>query len=283
MEVCLIQVPYMIGDEHQGGSKGPLRIVDAGAAERLEGDAVTIVRVDRGAAFRDSTNASLAVNKHLNSAVRLALSADRLPLVVAGSCDVSMGILAAFDHARCGVVWMDAHGDFNTPESTVSGFFGGMSLAVVTGHCYRSLWREVGDSTPIPEAAVVLLGARDLSPPAEQERLERSQINVVRWKDGKPEADVEAALDDLRNRVEDVYLHVDLDAVDPEVAPGIVDPPAPGGMSLQEVERAIRAACARLRLRAAALTTYNPERDADGRTLEAATRILETIAACARA
>jgi arginase family enzyme len=69
-----------------------------------------------------------------------------------------------------------------------------------------------------------------------------------------------------------------MDALDPQVAGGIVDPPVPGGMSLEQMEHAIRAAAARFRIAAAALTTYNPDRDNDGRTLRAGVRIIELVA-----
>src|SRR5438874_1280271 len=198
MEVALIQVPYMIGDERHGASKGPARYLDAGL-ERLLGDAgvaSSVVRIDRTESFRDSASASRVVNTKVQKAVRNAIGLRQLPLILAGSCDVSMGVLAAFDHSRCGVVWIDAHADFNTPESTVSGFFAGMSLAVISGHCYRSLWAEIGDSTPVPQAAIVLLGLRDLSPAAERERLTASSIRVVGWRDGKPDRDVDQVLDE---------------------------------------------------------------------------------------
>lgn len=278
MHICLIQVPYMIGDDRHGASKGPQRYVQAAEGRlRAKGVAVTVERLERGKPFRDSTSASIAVNKQLEPVVRQAIAAGRLPLVLAGSCDVSMGILAGFDHTRCGVVWFDAHGDFNTPDSTITGFFAGMSVAVITGHCYQQLWAQIGDSAPISEAATLMLGVRDLDP-AERERLEGSAIQVVRWHGGKPQADVPACLDELAKRVEEVYLHVDLDAFDPDVAPGIVDDPVPGGLSLQEMEEIIHGVTARFRIRAAALTTYNPELDQDDKTLRAGLRIIELVA-----
>ena len=71
----------------------------------------------------------------------------------------------------------------------------------------------------------------------------------------------------------DVYLHVNLDGLDPEVAPGIVDNPVPGGLSLQDLEEATQAVADRFRIRAAALTTHNPELDEDEKTLRAGLRI----------
>jgi arginase len=265
--VSLIQVPYMSGDDRQGGSKGSGRLIEAGAGELVA--AAVVERVERGAPFRDSASASLAVNKRVARAVWEAVLDGERPLVLAGSCDACLGVLGGFDHSRCGVVWFDAHADFNTPESTVSGFFAGMSLAVVTGHCYRSFWSEIGDSAAVREEATLLLGVRDLSPEAERERLERSAIRVV-----EP-PNLPAALADLS--VDEVYVHVDLDALDPEVAPGIVDAPVPGGLSLEEAEETIRAVAAQFPIRAAAVTTYNPELDRDERTLRAALRLLERL------
>src|SRR5438874_1234767 len=279
MEVALIQVPYMIGDERHGASKGPARYLDAGL-ERLLGDAgvaSSVVRIDRTESFRDSASASRVVNTKVQKAVKNAIGLRQLPLILAGSCDVSMGVLAAFDHSRCGVVWIDAHADFNTPESTVSGFFAGMSLAVISGHCYRSLWAEIGDSTPVPEAAIVLLGLRDLSPAAERERLTASSIRVVGWRDGKPDRDVGQVLDVLAKRVHEVYLHVDMDALDPRVAPGVVDEPVPGGLSLEQMQETIRAVCTRFGVHAATVATYNPERDRDGITLRTGLALIETL------
>lgn len=281
MPICLIQVPYMLGDEHHGASQGPQRFLQAGAEKRLaaKGIAVSVERVERETPFSDSASASLAICKSLAPIVRKAMTAGQVPLVLAGSCDVSKGILSGFDHSHCGVVWIDAHGDFNTPETTLSGFFAGMSLAVITGHCYQEYWRQLGNSAPISEAATLLLGVRDLDP-AERERLERSAIQVVPWREGKSQADVLAGLDALAERVPEMYLHLDLDALDPQVAPGVVDHPVPGGLSLEAMEAVVRAATARLRVRAAALTTYNPDRDQHEKTLRAGLRFIELLADC---
>ena len=81
MQVCLIEVPYMIGDDRQGGSKGPGHLVEAGAATLLEwlGVEVAVERVERGAPFRDSVSASAVVNWHLASAVRRAVGEKQFP------------------------------------------------------------------------------------------------------------------------------------------------------------------------------------------------------------
>ncbi len=248
----------MCGDGQHPGAAGPGRVAAAAGLP-------TVIVGPFGAG-----DASLRVNRGLAAAMR---DAHTLPLVVAGSCDASLGVLAGIDDPRCGVVWLDAHGDFNTPESSESGFFPGMSLAVVAGHCHRERWRALGAGSPVAESAIVLVGARDLSPAAERERLDASAILTVPWPDG----DVVAALDALRERVASVYVHVDLDAFDPSVAPGIVDEPVPGGLSGADGEVIVRAVLERFDVRAATIATYVPARDRDNRTLRLALRLIELL------
>jgi arginase len=281
--IRLLRVPYTVGDERQGASGGPARVVAAGIARRLaaKGVSVSLGRVERGAPYRDSASASRAVNAALAAEVRVAETVGQLPVVVAGSCDACLGVLGGLARAGLGVVWVDAHADFNTPESTVSGFFPGMSAAIVAGHCYGAFWGGIGDNTPIPEEAMVMLGIRDLSPEAEADRLERSSIAVVPWRAGKPAGDVAGALSRLASRVQEVYLHVDLDGLDPTIAPGIVDAPVPGGLSMVELEQVISATAARFRIRAVAVTTFDPTLDRDDKTLRAVLGILELVGECA--
>lgn len=247
-----------------------------------QGLRVTVDAAERGGPFRDTASSSAAVNGDVARLVRAAVDADRLPLVLAGSCVACQGVLAGFDHARCGAVWIDAHADFNTPESAVSGFFPGMSLAVATGHCYRNYWGEIGDNTPLAEENVVLLGVRDLSPEAERERLERSAVCVVPWHGGEPASDIAAALDQLARRVDEIYLHIDFDGFAPDVAPGVADDPVPGGVSAEQAETIVRGARARFRIRAVTLATFTPERDEDERTLRLALRLIDLLGHCAR-
>jgi len=258
-------------------------LIEAGAVDLLQrqGHRVTVELAERGGPFRDTASSSAAVNKQVARLVRAAVDAGQLPLVLAGSCVTSHGVLAGFEHADCGAVWIDAHADFNTPETASSGFFPGMSLAVITGHCYRNYWAQIGDSTPLDEDDIVMFGVRDLWPEGERERLDRSRIHVVPWRDGRPQGDLIAPLDALARRVDEIYLHVDFDGFAPEVAPGIVDEPVPGGLSLEDAETIIGAVGERFRLRAATLATYTPERDEEEKTLRLGLRLIELIAECA--
>jgi arginase len=271
----------MAGDAAHPVSEAPGRYAQAGAGQLLTGQGVlaSVHRVDAlPAAGDDMAAASAAVNQVLQVTVRQEVTAGWLPVVLAGSCDAAIGVSAGLDPGRCGVVWVDAHADFNTPRSSASGFFPGMSLAVVTGHCHQQLWASLGGRPPIPEELVVLAGVRSLSPPAEARRLGRSAIHVVPWKDGRPAGDLAAALDELASRADQVYLHIDNDAFDPQAAPGVVDEPVPGGLSLAQMEDLIRAVTARLPIAAATIATYTPVNDQQDKTLAADLRIIELLA-----
>jgi arginase len=281
MNVAVVQVPYHAGDDRHPSSAGPKRLLEAGLTEILEhqGHAVVVQSAEREGPFRDTASSTAAVNKRVAKLVRRAVNSNSLPLVIAGSCVTAQGVLAGFDHTDCGAIWIDAHGDFNTPETGVSGFFPGMSLAVVTGHCYRNYWSQVGDNTPLAEDTIVMFGVRDVSPEAERERLNRSRIRIIEWREGEPQGDILDVLDRLASRVSKVYLHVDFDSFAPEVAPGVGDDPVPGGLSREHAETIISATAERFQLRAVTLATYTPAFDRDDKTLQLALGLIRLIGA----
>lgn len=280
MSVCVITVPSMAGDDRHPSSTGPRRFVEAGLIDMLAaaGLQVSVARAEAKGAFRDTASTSAAVNRRVADCVRQAMAAGQFPLVIAGSCVASHGVLAGFDHGRCGAIWIDAHPDFNTPDTTHSGYFPGMSLAVLTGDCYADYWAQIGDNRPLADDSVLLLGVRDFSPAAERTRLAHSRIDIIEWRDGQPQRDIRGALDRLAQRVSEVYLHIDLDGFAPEVAPATADVPVPGGLSLDQAEAIITAASARFTIRAATFATFTPERDSDDRTLRLGMRVLALIA-----
>src|SRR5215208_5665127 len=149
--------------------------------------------------------------------VREAVAEGAFPLVLSGNCNTAVGTIAGLDAADLGVVWFDAHADFNTPETTTTGFTDGMGLAVAVGHCWKETARGVPGFTPVFERDVVLAGVRAMEP-AEEERLAASDVSVVgadRIGLEGPGA-LEEALDRLEDRIGKVYVHLDLDVLDPE-------------------------------------------------------------------
>lgn len=153
----------------------------------------------------------------------------RCPLVVSGDCMTALGTVASLQSAglEVGIVWFDAHGDVQTPETTASGYLGGMPLRLLTGYRPEIIASRLG-LRPVDEASIVLAGARDLDPP-EVSYLERSQIRRADVGDLEP-----AAVPDLP-----LYVHVDVDVLDPIAVPGLRYP-APGGPSAAQLAAALR-------------------------------------------
>ena len=211
------------------------------------------------------------LDRRLARCVADARRREAFPLVLAGNCVSCLGTTAGTGDPDLGVVWLDAHADFDTPEDNLSGFTDVMGLAILTGGCWRALRETIPGFSVVGEDRVVLAGTRDLEP-YQRERVARSRLLVV------PGAEpLEGALDALRERVARVYLHVDLDVLDSSV--GRANPyAAAGGPDLDGVLAAITATFDRFEVAAAALTAYDPRVD-DGGTIAAAGRTIARLIA----
>jgi arginase len=218
------------------------------------------------------------LDRRLAQTVRGARSAGDFPIVLAGNCASSIGTVAGAG-AGCGVVWFDAHADFDTPEDNLSGFTDVMALAILTGSGWRALRETVPGFAVVDERDVVLAAVRDLEP-YQRERVERSRLRAVPG--AFDPAALAAQLDGLRESTERVYLHVDLDALDRGVA-RVNAYSAPGGPSLDALLAAIDAVFDRFEVVAAALTAWDPRLDDDGAAARAARAVAIRIGARGRA
>jgi arginase len=167
--------------------------------------------------------------------------AGRAVLITGGDCTHSVGVFAGLQQAhgpasRIGLVWLDAHGDFNTPHTTLSGMLGGMPVAVCAGLAYPR-WREpAGVQAPLPTDRIIFVDVRHLDPPEEQ--LIRATEAVIVATPGMPGADLAAAVADLAARVDLLYLHIDSDILDLSLVPNH-GTGEPNGPDLAQVAQAI--------------------------------------------
>ncbi len=175
-----------------------------------------------------------------------AVSQTSLPVVYAGDCLSIIGVTGGLQRRGVDptVVFFDAHGDFHTWETTPSDFLGGMPLAMLTGRGEQTIIEGVG-MTPIEDDHVWLIDGRDLDP-GENEAVAASDIH---------HATVEEIAADPP--LGDLYVHVDVDVVDPADMPG-VNYPAPDGPSTDSVARAVEALHATGRVVALSFSTWNP-------------------------
>jgi arginase len=203
----------------------------------------------------------------LHQAVADAAARAARPLLLSGDCPAARGAVAGLQrrHHDLAVVWLDAHGDFNTPSITISGYLGGMALAMLTGRTPGLLGDALG-VRPVADTSVVLAGARDLDP-AERDALNASRVRRV---PADPDA-ITSALDQLGRAP--VYLHLDVDVIDSAQLPGLRFPSSPGP-SLTQIEECLGAVCATADVLGASIAcAWLPDRVSDQTTRDAITRL----------
>lgn len=262
-DVRLIQVPYYLGREHPDLSRGPGIL-----AEAIGGETVVVPAPEPRPVPNEIAD-SFDVIRSVRAAVSEAVQESRFPLVLAVNCFTSLGTVAGVGR-DVGVVWFDAHGDFHTPDSTTTGFLDGMGLAMLLGDGWDELRATVDGLRPMPAENAVLVQARDLEPT----EADRVAASVLRRADM---GTLEDALDELASRAEAVYVHIDLDVLDPSVARANVLS-VEGGLDAEQLERALEAVSSRFEIAAAALTAYDPSQDRENRVPEIAVALARRLA-----
>jgi arginase len=284
MDVDVIVAPFDSGLRGVRMGRGPDRLLELGLADRLRasGARVEVCRVAPPAdVFPSETRMAFELQRLVAERVAAARRAGRLPIVLSGNCNTAVGTVSGL-HATNGAspvaCWFDAHADFNTPESTIGGFLDGMSVAMLTGRCWRQLTARVPGFRPLPESHVVLIGARDLDP-LERELVDSSSLRVL-----APGAAlgpvVSATLSAGGTR--EMYLHLDLDVIDPSQgrANGFA---VAGGLTRSALLAAVDDIQATGIVAAAAITAYDPDCDDTGSVAEIALEVAARLASGRRA
>ncbi|HEX8103255.1 MAG TPA: arginase family protein [Solirubrobacteraceae bacterium] len=229
---ALVELRCRTSDRTAGGGRGAAALAEE-LGERLGVDARRIgsPQPPRAAAWEADLRDSRGCLLEAGGQVDDALEAGRLPILLAGDCSICMTTLPAVarHHPGARVLWLDAHGDFNTPRSTASGFLGGMCLAAACGRWPSGL---IQDAEAFDPARVTLCGVRDLDPG------ERAELELAGVPGVARASEVPALLDGAP-----VYVHLDLDVLDPDFFPAqfpVAHGMSPAGLRtlLAEVARA---------------------------------------------
>lgn len=253
MRVELIVVPYDSGRRGERMGAGPEHLLKAGLPAHLgaAGHQVGVTTVESRSSWQSEVGTGFELAGRIAERVRETRSGGGFPLVLSGNClPAAVGSVAGLDTPA--VFWFDAHGDFNTPETTIGGFLDGMAVATMTGRCWRQLSAAVPGFAPVAESRVTLIGTRDLDP-LEARALEQSPIRRA-----SP-----SGLGADPPRGTGTYLHLDLDVLDP--AGGAANCYAvPGGLTREQVESAIGSIAAGGPLHGASITAFDPAADPTG-------------------
>jgi arginase len=252
MQIDIIGVPIDLGADRRGVDMGPSAIRYAHLQNKLE---------ELGYEVQDEGNVDVAIaemckitdakmkyidcivpmSRRIAGAVATSVQAKNFPLVLGGDHSLSIGsVRGAARNRKIGVIWIDAHPDFNTAETTPSGNIHGMSLALLAGMGDRRLVQLWDETIPVIDPTkIAIIGARDVDG-GEKANLQKAGAMVM----GMEQIDrygmvtaIEKAIERVSRDVDGIYLSLDLDALDPQHAPG-VGTPVPAGLTQRETHLA---------------------------------------------
>jgi arginase len=276
--VAVIGAALDLGAGRRGVDMGPSAIRYAGLSGRLQGAGIEVEDHGNVEAALAETQASgadrarfldaiLETCLRVASEVEDARSTGLIPLVLGGDHSIAIGTLSGLaTSGPGGVLWLDAHGDLNTPETTPSGNVHGMPLAAVLGVCGGAFARDGLRLPAVDPSRVALVGVRSLDP-GEQTLVRELDLAVYTISD-LDRRGVEPVIAEALERISGgsfVHVSVDLDVVDPEVAPGVGDP-VRGGLSYREAHLAFELVAEAGVLDSLELVEVNPIRDHENTT-----------------
>ncbi len=251
VRVALVKMPYVGERNSAERSGGPEYLEQGGILSQLEGlgcqtkpPSTVVLTPDEQKAYGEWNRLSLA-----NGGLARLIAAERrggyLPIGLLANCSALTGMLSGLQHSggaarplRVGLVFIDAHADYNTPETTLSGMLGGMPVAIAAGLCLTNLRLKAGLDPPLPQRHIVEAGVRDTDP-LEQDLLDRSEIRQLTVADIRARSDnLHREMKRLSESTDAIYIHVDMDVLDPREVPG--HPlTVPGGPTSAELAAAL--------------------------------------------
>jgi arginase len=233
VRVALVKMPYVGERNIPELSGGPEYLEQGGIQKLLEDQGVQTKLISSVALSADEEKAYGSWNRLAlaNGDLAKVISDERrngyLPVGLLANCSSILGMLSGLQHSgpsgktlRVGMVLVDAHGDFNTPETTLSGMLGGMPVAIAAGQCLTRMRLKTGLEPAVPTRHIVEICVRDTDP-LEQELLDRSDIQQLTLEDVRTRsANLLAAMKRLSETTDVIYIHVDMDGLDPREVPG---------------------------------------------------------------
>ncbi len=288
MEITIIGAPMDLGADRRGVDMGPSAIRYADLDEKLRKQGHTVRDLGNiqvtGREMRTAGNprlkyldAIVASARELAARTDTAVRSGAVPLLLGGDHSIALGSVGGVADAvdgDVGVIWLDAHADFNSAETTPSGNIHGMVLGALAGYGEDALVHATGPGPRLNPARIAIVGARDLDP-GECELLRRAGVLVLTMADVDRRGmhDVtEEALARASEGTRGLHVSFDMDVMDPSEAPG-VGTPVPGGITYREAHLAMELVAASGKLTSMDLVEVNPILDQANRTAQLATEL----------
>lgn len=290
--IKIIGVPLDLGSDYQGANLGPVAMRIAGLQEKLEelghvvfddGDLLIATRasLDAGNPKAKFLSEIQRTDTMLCDKVEATLEAGQFPVVLGGDHAMAVGTISGVSRyyrkqgKTIGVIWIDAHADINTADTSLSGNIHGMPLAAVLGMGLPELVSIGGDFQKVLPQNVELIGIRSVDK-AEKMLLKKMGVNFYTMTDidkrGMPEI-VNHAIHELAARVDAIHISLDLDGLDPEITPGVATP-VKGGLDYREAHLIMESAADCGKLCSMEIAEANPILDIRNRTSETAVELI---------
>ena len=280
MKITIVNACSDLGVEVNGSEKGPI------ALNKFEGIVDKVITLKKENVEKELEEGNLRrnikyVNEFNNRLYNTVLNEDNFVITVGGDHSIAIGsdLASRKKHGSIGIIWIDAHLDYNTFETTITGNLHGLPLAAINGLC--------GDLTKFTSEYInpkntVVVGYRAME---ENRDLEINNINTSGGTIFTDEDIKKYGMDYVMNKAIEIacngtngiHISYDLDSIDPEICPG-VSVPEEGGLTLNEVEVAINKIKENIDLvKSFDLVEYNPDHDIDNKTLNIGLHILKEI------
>jgi arginase len=285
--VRIIGIPIDLGQNKRGVDMGPAALRYAGLADRLKrlglkvedaGNILVPVRDAIDTSRRGFVSAIAQVCQVAYLAAGQAISDGAIPIFLGGDHSIAIGTIGGVTAVGdSGLIWIDAHADFNTPESSPSGNVHGMPLAALLGDGPPELISVGRGGAKLKPENVVLIGLRDLDP-AEKARLKKSGMLLFSMREIDELGMGKVATAAMHKLADCARIHVslDVDALDPNEAPG-VGTPVPGGLSYREAQLLMEIIADSGRLTSLDIVEINPILDQRNRTAEIAVELAASL------
>jgi len=286
--IRIIGIPLDLGQALRGVNMGPSAVRYAGLADRLKqigyhvtdnGNIDIPIRetlIETGE--EDVLPAIIEASEKIYSAARVAVEEGSLPIFLGGDHSIAIGSIGGVTHNEsCGVIWVDAHGDYNDPEISESGNIHGMPLSILMGKGCTELVNTGRIGAKLKPENVVLIGVRDLDV-KERKVLRESGIRVYTMRDIDEQGVskvIKTALERL-SAVDRIHVSLDVDGIDPRFAPG-VGTPVPGGLTYREAHLLMETIADSKKLSSMDIVEINPMLDRYNETAQLAIELTASL------
>ena len=284
-KISIIGVPMDFGQLHRGVDMGPAAIRYSRLVPRLRslglnvedrGDINVPVRdTFEGDGVQNYTKEIAQICKDIYKEGKNAVSENRFPLFIGGDHSIAIGTVGGVSHdSSIGLLWIDAHADFNTPETSPSGNIHGMPLSILIGEGDDTLVNIGREGAKVEPENIVLIGIRDLDE-KEKQRLNNSDITVFTMRD-IDEQGISAVLNKALMKfvhLKKIHLSLDMDALDSIEVPGVGTPVA-GGLTYREAHLLMEILSDTGKLGSMDLVELNPILDNKNKTASLAVELI---------